>query len=172
MFSIILVVALVVLTVVFWKRAGKEYAETRDASVIYVFGTIFSCIGLGALLAVSGVIYCQQISKLEAIKTCDGIKIVYKAKAEALTAEFTKLLAETYPQHEKDIFNKITPEKVAVFMVKYPEIKANETIKELVAQINKLQSDIYDQDVQKERLLQNVRVNLRDPFILPILPKE
>jgi len=171
MFSIILVVLAVILIAVFWKKTEKGW-EDHDVPVIGVIITFLLIIGLGTLLIVNGNAYYRQITRLEAIRACDGIKVVYKAKAEALTAEFTKLLAETYPQYEKDIFGQITPEKVAVFIVKYPEIRASETIKELVAQINKLQSDIYEQDIQKEKLLQDVRVNLRNPFILPILPKE
>lgn len=114
-----------------------------------------------------------QIEDFEAIKKTREIEDIYKEKAAALTAEFTKHLAEAYPDHEKGIFNKIGPDQVAIYFTKYPALKASETLLELVKRINELQSSVYNQRIEAEKLLAQTRIRLRSPWFFKfMIPKE
>jgi len=114
--------------------------------------------------AVSGAAWSGQISDFENIKKFQKVEVIYKTKAEALTAEFAKHLADAYPKHEKDIFDKISPDKVSLYLAKYPELKASETLVALVGHINKLQSAVYDQQIKVEQALKDTRFRLRNPW--------
>src|SRR3989339_724582 len=106
----------------------------------------------------------EQVQDFEQIKEAKGVEDILKEKAEVLTAEFVKHLAQAYPEHEKGIFEKIGPEKVAVYFAKYPELKASEVLLNLVDRINGLQSSVYNQRITVENLLAKTRTRLRDPW--------
>ena len=115
---------------------------------------------------VSGAGWVNQVSDLEDIKKFQKIETIYQAKAKVLTAEFAKHLAKTYPEYEKDIYDKISPDKVDLYFVAYPELRASEALVALVDRINKLQSDIYDQRIKAEQMFKNIRFRLRNPWLL------
>jgi len=152
-----------------FKNDGVETAYDAGASVFTVIAIIIVALGF---LVSSGSWY-AQIDDFENIKKFEKIEAINRTKAEALTAEFTRHLAETYPKHEKDIFGKISPEQAALYLVKYPELKASETLMNLVERINELQSAVYDQRVATEEALQSTRVRLRNPWLFTfMIPKE
>ena len=123
------------------------------AVIVIIFGFV-----------VSGAAWSEQISDFENIKKFQKVEVIYRAKAEALTAEFAKHLADAYPNHEKGIYDKISPDKVNLYLAKYPELRASETLVALVGHINKLQSAVYDQQIQVEQALKNTRFRLRNPW--------
>ena len=130
-------------------------------------GMIFTTIAVIVVMigfVVSGVAWSDQISDFENIKKFQKVEVIYRAKAEALTAEFAKHLADAYPNHEKNIYDKISPDKVSLYLAKYPELKASETLVALVGHINKLQSAVYDQQIKVEQALKDTRFRLRNPW--------
>ena len=128
------------------------------AVIVIIFGFV-----------VSGAAWSEQISDFENIKKFQKVEVIYRAKAEALTAEFAKHLADAYPNHEKNIYDKISPDKVSLYLAKYPELRASETLVALVGHINKLQSAVYDQQIQVEQALKNTRFRLRNPWFFTFM---
>ncbi|OGZ30675.1 MAG: hypothetical protein A2931_02035 [Candidatus Niyogibacteria bacterium RIFCSPLOWO2_01_FULL_45_48] len=151
------------------KNEGSKTDYDTGGGILAMIGMIF------VLLAFifTGAEYYYQLSDIENIKKFQEIESVYKKKADDLSAEFAGYLAQKYPEHEKKIFDKIGPENVQIYLVKYPEIRASETIMKLVEHINKLQSDVYDQQVKMAGARKSIRLRLRNPWILNfVLPKE
>lgn len=72
---------------------------------------------------------------------------IYENKYVAIGNEFKSELSK-YPIHEKEVFNKITPEKISLYFVKYPELRSVESIILLSKELASLQSKIYDADLE------------------------
>ncbi|MDA3840329.1 MAG: hypothetical protein PF572_04530 [Patescibacteria group bacterium] len=152
------------------------YLKGHHKTDFNVGGTILLAVGIivGAIgFITTGIAYVSQVDDFEDVKKFQKVESIYQAKAKTLTAEFVKYLAQVYPEHEKNMYDNISPEKVDLYFVKYPEIRSSETLTTLVAQINKLQSDIYDQQIAVEQALKNTRSRLRNPWLLAfMLPTE
>lgn len=115
---------------------------------------------------VTGICWYLQIRDLENIEKFTNCELIYKDKATELTAEFSKYLAQAYPEHEKAIFDSISPNDVEIYLVKYPELRSSDTILALTAEINQLQSDTYDQRLKKEEAKADIRIRLRNPWLM------
>lgn len=124
-----------------------------------------------ALLTQIGKYYWQVHDIEEVVEQKQNRKVYVKRAAEYID-EFRIHLAETYPKHEKKLFKLMKPENVTAFMIKYPEIKANETITKLVDTINSLKDNYYRCDTQINKLSKQIRIRKRTMLMtcLPILP--
>jgi hypothetical protein len=130
---------------------------------------VVTAVGAVIEIIATGVNYYGQIESIERIKECGERQDIQKKKAVILTAEFTKYLSKEYMEHEKGIFADLTPDKVSVYAAQYPEIKASETLTELVKKINSLQTAIYDEDLNVVRIQRQMRVRSRNLWILHFL---
>lgn len=100
-------------------------------------------------------------------------KKIYQERAENLTKQFVNYLAEVYPNHEKDIYEKICPDNVDVYLAKYPELKSSETIIALVKQIRELNDDTYRQDLERAEVLCKMRFRPKNPWVIQwFMPKD
>ncbi|PIZ70616.1 MAG: hypothetical protein COY09_02535 [Candidatus Portnoybacteria bacterium CG_4_10_14_0_2_um_filter_39_11] len=164
-------------TFCFWRyfMLKKAYGETDWAGggiafsvatfilfVVFVFGTMVQ--------------YAYQKSDFEELRKIRASEVIYKDKAESLTKQFAGYLAEAYPQHERDIFKKISPDKVSFYMVKYPQLQTSQTLTALVAEISKLQGDYYGQQLKAQETLKNIRFRQVNPWfvnaVIPALPPD
>lgn len=151
-------------------KAVKPSSEWENGGFFFSFIAVALVI-IGFL--VSSIEWAEQISDFEDVKKFQKVEAIYQSKAEVLTAEFAKHLAETYPEHEKNIYDKISPDKVSMYFAKYPELRTSDTLVALVEHINKLQSDVYDQQIKAEQMLKNIRFRLRNPwFYTFMIPSE
>ncbi len=132
---------------------------------------------IGCVILVASVIatmsgYSWQINDAEELKKIDKYEQIYLSKSEVLTKKFAGYLLEVYPQHEKDIYNKIKPDEIDLYLVKYPELKASETIKLLVEQVRTLQNDYYEQGLLRARTIKNMRFRCKNPWLFYFLIPE
>jgi len=127
---------------------------TFVAILIFVIGFI------GSLYAHS-----RQVWVSVELTKIDSFEQTYQVRSDNLTKEFAHYLAQTYPDHEKDVFSKIEPGKVDVYLVKYPELQASKTIVELVNQIRSLQDDIYKQRLDRAEKVRDMQYNVRSPWV-------
>ena len=128
------------------------------------------CLGVGTVLFIISIVvtmcaYSFQISDIENLKKVDKYKQIYLSKAEILTKKFETYLLKAYPQHEEDIFNKVKPQNIDIYLVQYPELRASETIKLLVGEVRTLQNDYYAQDLLKESIIKDVIYRTKNPWI-------
>lgn len=143
-------------------RARDDIKWDEVGSVCYILAVMLVIV----MCAVSMASYTGQILDFEEITRLRSVEEIYHKKADALTKEFASYLAEAYPQHEKDVFASMSPDSVGLYMVKYPDLKASDTILALVQQIESLRSDQYDQEIEEQAVLKRIRYRPRNPWII------
>lgn len=151
------------------KRYNRKDEFHNDYSGGFMMGIatmlIIAIIPISLSVLVTLISYSSQISDIENIVKFERIEEIYEARADVLTQQFATYLADLYPEYERGIFESISPERVDIYLVKYPDLKASETILELVAQIRSMQDDRYAQQVLRENTLKNMRYRTRNPWI-------
>ena len=130
------------------------------ACLTFVVSLIFLICSVGSTMSQIA----DQTRDITTLKMYDANAAIYKQKADALTQQFAHYLADVYPEHEKNIFKSISPEKVSIYVVKYPDLQASKTIITLVDQIEKLNSDFYDQQLLKQKVLMEIRYRTQNPW--------
>jgi uncharacterized protein YsxB (DUF464 family) len=110
--------------------------------------------------------YSCQISDGEELVKIGNFEEIYTNKSDVLTQQFAGYLADIYPEYEKNIFESISPDGIDLYLVKYPEIKASETIMLLVSEIRMLQGDIYDQQLERAQVVRNMSYREKSPWIV------
>ena len=147
-----------------YTREQKEKDSTwQDAAVIWF--VVSACL-VGIAVFVTLISCADQKEDFENLRLLRETEAIYLKKAKDLTQQFAKYLAEAYPGQERFIFDKIAPEKVGLYLVKYPEIKSSETLMALVAEINKLQSQVYSQMIKRAEIKKDIRFRLVNPWRL------
>ena len=136
-------------------RSEDSIAASKFFLVIFLLGSFASIFATADY-------YIDQRRDFEEFKKVENVEIIYKKKAEVLTESFTAHLSGAYPDFEKGIFEEIKPNNVSVYLVKYPELKSSQTLMLLVEKINKLQDDIYDQQINKEKILKRIRFRTKN----------
>ncbi len=130
---------------------------------------VISGVGAIGLVISNGVGYTNQISDQARISQYKENAVIYRTKAERLTEQFKGYLAVQYPKYEKSIFKLIKPNTVGVYVVKYPELHASETIMALVSKIQYLQNSVYDQQLNITQAQKDMRVRRSNPWFLGFL---
>ncbi len=149
------------------RNSHNEYDS--GGAFFMVFAAVIVLIGF----FVSAGAWVSQIHSLEMLTQHKNVGTIYARKADDLTREFGAYLADQYPQHEREVFEDISPDKVMLYFTKYPELKASATLTELVSRINQLKSDVYHQQVLAEQVATEIRVRNRNPWFFGfMIPSE
>ena len=114
--------------------------------------------------------YTEQVDDLEEVTRMKNVIKIYDTKATNLAKEFGEYLAVKYPKQEKDIFEKIKPGTIDIYLVKYPEIRSHETIMALVKQLRSLRDDVYDTQIKLEGTLKKLRYRIKSPWVFIPMP--
>lgn len=147
-------------------------ADPTDQNEWIIAGWVISSITLTITFIIQVSKFYVQTKAVETVLEQQQNRKIYVRRAKEYIDEFKVYLAETYPKYEKELFKVIKPENVTAFMIKYPEIKANETIVKLVNTISRLKDSYYECDVKVNELNKEIRLRKRTMFLfcLPILP--
>ncbi len=141
---------------------GRDYTGgLKTGAVVWL---VFALIFVGIAGVITLVSYSKQISDSESITKYENIEEIYTARAD-LVKLFTRYLSVQYPDHEKELFKSMSAKDIEIYLVKYPELRAVDSIKELVSQIRTLQDDRYAQQIVRERILKDMRYRARNPWI-------
>lgn len=155
------------------KYTGRTYDEWGDLKTLGGIATTFAVLFLlfGSLLP-TGIAYVRQVEDIENVKRLTNLEGVYASQAEDITGKIKEYLAEQYPQHERAIFEGLSPDALLIYLARYPELKASATLVNLAENVKQLREKIYAQQVAKEGVLKDVRVRERNPWYLTfVLPK-
>ena len=147
------------------KKHVDDY-EGEGCPVVAIICGFISVVCVFALFISTIVAYSDQVNDFHDLKKIDKLEVLYQEKAQTLTTQFASYLAEAYPDHEKAIFDKISPEKIDLYLVKYPDLRSSETITALVGQISKLQAEYYQQKVDRINMLRDVNYRPKSPWIM------
>jgi hypothetical protein len=146
---------------------GERHSRYEpNASVLFGF-TLFI---VAIIIVVSGFICSLSVNSDQVSRSVELTKIeasegIYRLKADNLTKQFASYLAENYPKYEKDIYSRIEPGKLDLYMVKYPELQTHKTLTELVKQIRDLQDKIYEQQLARVQVIGDMRFAVLDPWV-------
>ncbi len=162
---------IIIATMILFQYLGV-IADPLDQNEWVIAGWVISSITLAITLIIQISKFYAQVKAVESVLEQQQNRKIYVRRAKEYIDEFKVYLAETYPKYEKKLFKIIKPENVTAFMIKYPEIKANETITKLVKMISRLKDSYYECDVEANKLNKEIRLRKRTMFLfcLPILP--
>ena len=129
---------------------------------------------LGTVFVITSIIFSMieissQLDNIEELQRYSDNEKIYRTKCEDLTKQFAIYLSDKYPKHEKDIFKSISPDKIYIYLVKYPEIKSNQTIMKLVEYISYYQEEIYAQKIARVKMHKQMRYRKINPWIFNYL---
>lgn len=147
------------------KKHGKSCDNFGWGATCLILG-FFTLLITVIMLIVSLVNNSHQRYDQEDLTKVSQFQEIYKKRTDNLTGQFVHYLAQIYPEYEKNIFEKITPNDLDIYLVKYPDLKASETIIQLVKQIRDLNDDIYQQELRRAEILRDMRFRTRNPWIL------
>ena len=158
-----------VLSIIFglitWFACGKVHDSGILLLIAITIGTFVTTIGISI-----GERFAQLTDK-EALLKIDNTIVILKERAEKLTLEFKVHLA-SYPDIEKEIFDKISPNTASIYAVQYPELKSSAVLMYLAKTISSLQTEVYNKRIDKEIVLARIRFRPVNPWILPFfVPK-
>ncbi len=97
-----------------------------------------------------------QIRDVTSIEMVEENIQVYEKKYNAIGLELKTELSK-YPEYEKEIFNSISPEKMSLYFVKYPELKSIQSVTILAKELMKLRSTIYDKEIEKNKHIRDIQ---------------
>lgn len=140
MFNLIMSAILFVLSMV-----SLSLGYTIENNTITIIGIVLGCLSLLWLFVSflsSLEYYSNQQERFENLKANLNIVNLNKERQSNLLQEFKFYLGEKYPDLEEKIFSSISSNNVKI-LLKYPEIKSEKTLIELVKKINKLSKDVY-----------------------------
>lgn len=181
MFFLILGIIFLVPSFFYWKKHRNEKKRDRYGGETESDAAVFSWIifPLSLLwififvICLNAGIYVSQVQDIEQITKYEANKVVYETRATDLTERLSILLETKYPDHERKIFENLTPDNAELVFVAYPQLRAIEGFSKLADQIKGLRDRIYAQDVKIEEKRRAIRVRGRNIFYLTfLLPKE
>ena len=120
-----------------------------DVTVIFMFACMFNNMMMRQDIK-------EHINKFFKIST--DIETM-EANLQRIKTEFTDYFTKLYPEHEKDIFSKISPhdaEQLSIYLAKYPELKFNNMIEQLVT----LVSDQMNNIIREKQALEECRTDI------------
>lgn len=170
MFFLLFAITIFMIGVICFVLSSKaEEKISSEFSEFCLMWAILSCLVsilvIGVGIVVNLYAYSSQVYSFENLKMIKANEKIYADKAEALTREFAGYLAEAYPDFEKSVFDKISPEGIDVYLVKYPELKSSETITLLVQEISQMQGARYNQRLVLQQELRDIRYRCKSPWL-------
>lgn len=169
MFFWILAIPFALLGLIFW--AMQSYNDRNDvrndngwALLAWLMPiAIVITLGIGLLVSMDG--RSGQINDALELQKIAKVEKIQQAQRDLLVKDFANILLDMYPKYEKDIYSKIEPGKLDLYMVKYPELKASETAIELVKQTRSLQQTILEQQLKRADTVKNMQFRMVDPWL-------
>jgi hypothetical protein len=156
-------------TAFYFSKKKIYFVDGTDYVVSLTVCTIFTGILLFATILVNMIVFSTQKSDyLELVKLQES-KVILQAKADTMSKMFSDVLVKNYPQYEKDIFDKMTPEDFKILFVKYPEIKASLTNISYVDRIESLYNDIYNMELEMRKIVKDIRYTFVNPWTINFL---
>lgn len=169
-FSIMLVIisSLYLFGRIYYKVKGRDGAyegDFRGDGFAQVMAGFF-IINIVVFILISLITYSTNAYKIEDLQKVKTYETILAEKADVLTGQFTNYLVEIYPNLEKSIFEKISPQNVSIYLVKYPELRSSETIRKLVDEISKLQDAVYQQKLDAAAIQRDINFYNKNPWVL------
>lgn len=160
---------LLALSIMFGLIAWFVCGKVHNSGILFLIGA-----AVGSFVIAIGISIKERSDQLkdkEALLEIDNTIVILKERAEKSTLEFKVHLA-SYPDIEKEIFDKINPSTTSVYVLKYPELKSSAVLMYLAKTILSLQTEVYNKRIDKEIILARIRFRPVNPWVLSFfIPK-
>lgn len=154
------------LLILYFEKKGIEIFDGSDYDIAKTLNIVFSCILFLVLMGVNLSTISMQKGRYQDLRTLQETKQIYQTRLTEMTVKFENILIKNYPNYEKDIFDKITPEDFTMLMVKYPELKTALTSINYVDKIQGLNDDVYQMDIHIRNKVNEIRFCLINPWVM------
>ena len=108
----------------------------------------------------------EQISDKQRVVQIERQMVITGEKASVLSEEFKRILVTEYQVHESEIFSMIAPRDMRVYLANYPELRLSETVIALVGQMNVLWGEYYERQIEREKVIVELRYRSRSPWVI------
>lgn len=155
-------------------------AVTTNTKVFLPFTMIF--IGLAVVFSIVGFFinlaqWDIQIKRFEEVRKSKKLLKIKRKQFEELKADWIKYLSVEYPDFEKDVFSKMSPQEktdLKMYFTKYPELSTSSMFNLLVEKISRMSNEIYNLDSELETHSAIIRSQFQNQWLLikPPIPED
>lgn len=172
MFSLMLVLfAMVPISIMFIMSLFYDYKHNDDKIAIRVISSILLFITLFLLIVVGSAVPASSVlDKTKNIQN-DRSKLVILEQRQASYIALIKDQLEQYPKYEKsvidDVVANLKQNNIAI-LLKFPELKANQTIAQVVQDTMKVSDSVYNLRQKILDIQTSIRKMQASPWIIKI----
>jgi len=150
------------------KHLTNPYNDWVCASVICAVLSIV-CGVLGFAFNTGRII--GDLDDTEGLVASHEIQDVAEERKEHELKELSEYLIEFYPTYEKEVLETINRGDLQI-LLRFPDLKTNQTVLEYTNRIKELNTDIYTQLNARIAMRKRMRIRRRNPFVLHFLLPE
>jgi hypothetical protein len=160
----------------FYGSKHRIVNESHPVVIIAAFSALFTVVFFAVFVVGHFCRYYNHVCDQESlIQLTESMKIS-QTRANDMVEQFKVHLAQQYPDLERDIFTKIAPDNVSVYLANYPQLKSSETLTKLVDEIKEMWNGYYAAQFDITKVKMEIRVRQRSPWFfsswLPDAPPE
>ena len=174
MFILAIFLLFVVLSVISWllSKYASLYDSVEGWKTTSLVMSLLAFIAIIVIIMVNFGEYSTHLANEEKLIEYNRVEQIYVDREKKLSAEFSLMLLQAYPEHEKEIFEAISISSLDIYLVKYPEIRASETMVHLAGQIRELNDEVYKIQLYREDTERRMRFRQKNPWIFhQFIPK-
>jgi len=140
------------ITIIIIKTLHIKYIDDATIEAVLILTSLITIM----YMTIIGILISQNMSDYQTIIMLDENIKVYEKQRTDISIEI-KFELSKYPEFEKEIFKNISPKNMSIYFVKYPELKSSETIMALSSELIKLQKTIFEQQINKNQVIKNIK---------------
>jgi hypothetical protein len=105
----------------------------------------------------------DQLERFEGVRESIQKELILREKRDLLMKVFKENITH-YTNLEESIFKSLVPEKIEIFLAKYPELKSSEVIQKLVSKIETSQQTVFTEMVKRNKIIKKIWVTKNSPW--------
>jgi hypothetical protein len=118
-----------------------------------------------------------QIKRFEGVRKIKKLLKIKRTQFEELKGDWIKYLSVEYPDFEKGVFEKMSPQEksdLKMYFVKYPELSASSMFTLLIQKISGMSDEIFHLDKDLEWESAQIRSQFQNRWLIikPEIPKD
>ena len=133
--------------------------------------TTLLCIGIGGvglvIFLVTTLNYSRQINDFASVQALEEKVGLYEMKRDNLS-QIVRFELSKYPEFEKDVIENINP----AILLKFPELKSNQTMVETLQQLLKLENEVYTLREDLIDIQRTIYAREISPWVIYVTPYE
>jgi len=157
-----------------WKKASKKNPY-NNMVIGFIISAVFTFVVFVVAFGINTEMILTDLSDTEGLAASMETQAVAEDRKKQELAELSEYLIIFYPTYEKEVLEKINKGDIQI-LLRFPDLKTNQTVLEYTNRIKELNTDIYTQLNERIAMRKRMRIRRRNPFILnfllPAMPTE